>query len=282
MWSTMSTVSALLLGEMDNFTVLCVSSFLATIAMAIIVIASGKLRLALSYKPLDYLKMAGIGLPGVFLYYTFYYGGATRLPAPQAFITNYLWPVMSIVFAVILLREKMTLPKIIAVVMSFAGIFTVAGKDVLSFSFDSIIGTLSCLAGAVCYGLFTVLNKKSSYDKQISMTMAMFTAFILSLAPALIVGDGVMIELSQIPGIIWNGVFTMALANLCWTLALAGENTAKISNLAYATPFLSLVWNYLILGVMPSPFAFAGLCLIVGGIFIQLRGDGTKIKTGEK
>ena len=41
MWSTMSTVSSLLLGEMNNFTVLCISSFFATIAMAIIVIATG-------------------------------------------------------------------------------------------------------------------------------------------------------------------------------------------------------------------------------------------------
>jgi len=97
MWSTMSTVSKLLLGEMDTYTVLCVSSLLATLAMLVIALASGKLRIMRTYKLSDYLKMAVIGLPGVFLYYVFYYSGATRLPASQAFITNYLWPIMSIV-----------------------------------------------------------------------------------------------------------------------------------------------------------------------------------------
>lgn len=274
MWSTMPTISALLLGEINNYTVLAASSLFATATMLVIVLASGKLSLMRSYKIRDYLKMAGIGLPGVFLYYVFYYEGTMRLPASQAFITNYLWPIMSIVFAVIILRERMTLPKTIAVVMSFAGVFTVAGNDILSFSTDSIKGTLFCMAGAVCYGLFTVLNKRSNYDKQVSMTMAMLTSFVLSLVPALLVGDGILIAPPQIPGIVWNGVFTMALANLSWTLALSHGNTAKISNLAYITPFASLIWTYFILGEVPSPLSIMGLCLIVCGIFIQLKGDG--------
>jgi len=276
MWSTMSTVSKLLLGEMDTYTVLCVSSLLATLAMLVIVLASGKLRIMRGYKLSDYLKMSAIGLPGVFLYYSFYYAGATRLPASQAFITNYLWPIMSIVFAVILLREKMTLPKAVAVLMSFAGVFTVAGNDILSFSTDSILGTVFCIAGAVCYGLFTVLNKKSPYDKQISMMMAMFASFVLSLAVVLFCGGSFAIEPAKLPGIVWNGVFTMALANLSWTLALSGANTAKVSNLAYITPFLSLVWTYFVLDEIPSPMSVVGLCLIVCGIFIQLRGDGKR------
>ncbi len=273
MWSTMPTISSLLLGEMDNSTVLAVSSFFATVTMIVIVILSRKFSLAISYRIKDYLKMAVIGLPGVFLYYVFYYAGATRLPASQAFITNYLWPIMSIVFAVLILREKMTLPKTIAVVMSFAGVFTVAGDDILSLSISSIKGTLFCFAGAVCYGLFTVLNKKSAYDRQIAMTVAMFVSFVLSTSTALLTGSSLSLSLPQIPGILWNGVFTMALANLSWTLALSGESTAKIANLAYITPFLSLVWTFFILGEPVKPTSLIGLCMIVAGIFIQLKGN---------
>jgi len=160
--------------------------------------------------------------------------------------------------------------------MSFAGVFTVAGNDILSFSTDSILGTVFCIAGAVCYGLFTVLNKKSPYDKQISMMMAMFASFVLSLAVVLFCGGSFAIEPAKLPGIVWNGVFTMALANLSWTLALSGANTAKVSNLAYITPFLSLVWTYFVLDEIPSPMSVVGLCLIVCGIFIQLRGDGKR------
>ena len=216
--------------------------------------------------------MGAIGLPGVFLYYVFYYAGTARMPASQAFIINYLWPIMSIIFACIVLKEKITVRKILAVILSFLGVFTVAGDDLIHFNADTAIGMLCCFGAAVCYGLYTAINKKSDYDKQVSMTVTMFVAFLFSLIIVLIRGGDLLIEPMQLPGILWNGVATMALANLAWALALADGNTAKVSNLAYITPFLSLVWTFFILKEPIEPMSILGLCMIVVGIFIQLKG----------
>lgn len=276
MWSTMATISKVLLGEMDSFKVLCVSTFFAAVAMLVINLCSGKWQIMKGYRLMDYLKMAAIGLPGVFLYYAFYYAGAARLPASQAFIINYLWPIMSIVFACLILKEAMTVRKILAVVLSFCGVFTVAGDDLIRFNPDTVLGMLCCFGAAVCYGLYTAINKKSSYDKQVSMTVAMVAAFLPSLVMALLRGENLLLLPKQLPGILWNGVVTMALANLAWALALSKGNTAKISNLAYITPFLSLVWTFLILKEPIDPWSVAGLSMIVLGILIQLRGKETK------
>jgi drug/metabolite transporter (DMT)-like permease len=271
MWSTMATISKVLLGEMDSYKVLCVSTFFATVAMLIINLCSKKWNIMKGYCLKDYLKMAAIGLPGVFLYYAFYYAGAAKMPASQAFIVNYLWPIMSIVFACVVLKEKITLRKIIAVIMSFLGVFTVAGDDLIHFNGETVTGMLCCFGAAVCYGLYTAINKKSTYDKQVSMTVAMFAAFLPSLVVMLIRGENLWIQPMQLPGILWNGVVTMALANLAWALALSAGNTAKVSNLAYITPFLSLVWTFLILKEPIKPLSILGLCMIVAGIFIQLK-----------
>lgn len=271
LWSTMATISKLLLTEMDSFAVLCVSSLFAAIAMLIINLVDKKLPIMKSYRLKDYLKMAAIGLPGVFLYYAFYYMGTARMSASQAFIINYLWPIMSIVFACILLKEKITVRKTIAIVMSFLGVFTVAGDNLIRFDPDTVTGMVCCFGAAVCYGLFTALNKKSHYDKQISMTVAMFAAFVPSLVIVLLRGSSIVLTWTNVPGILWNGVFTMALANLAWTIALSSGNTAKVSNLAYITPFLSLVWTFFILGEPIDPLSIVGLCIIIIGIFIQLR-----------
>ena len=72
-------------------------------------------------------------------------------------------------------------------------------------------------------------------------------------------------------GFAWNGVCCMALASTSWALALKNGNTAKVSNLAYITPFLSLVWVAVFLKEMPTVWSVAGLCLIVLGIFVQLK-----------
>ncbi len=273
MWSTMATVSKLLLGEMDSYKVLCVSTFFAAAAMLVVNLCSKKWKLMKSYRLKDYLKMAAIGMPGVFLYYTFYYFGTERMPASQAFIINYLWPIMSIIFACIVLKEKMTVRKIIAVILSFLGVFTVAGDDLIHFNADTVVGMLFCFVAAVCYGLYTAINKKSNYDKQVSMTVAVFTAFLPSLIIVLVGGGDLWVKPMQLPGLLWNGVFTIALANLAWALALSAGNTAKVSNLAYITPFLSLVWTFFILKEPIDPMAILGLCMIVVGIFIQLRDN---------
>ncbi len=275
LWSTLPTISKLLLGEMDSYTVLCVSSLCAAVALVIINLCSGKWNTIKAYRFTDYLKMAAIGAPGVFIYYALYYEGTTRMLASQAFIINYLWPIMSIVFACVLLGEKMTLRKAIAVAMSFLGVFTVAGGDILHFDADVAIGTLCCFGAAVCYGLFTALTKKSRYDTQIVVTVATVTAFVGSLALVWLRGGTIAITPTQIPGILWNGVGTMALANLSWALALSSGNTAKVSNLAYITPFLSLVWTRLILSEPIQPLSVVGLCLIIAGVFVQLK-DGQR------
>ena len=108
MWSTMATVSKLLLTSLSNFQVLCISSLLAGVSMLAMNAFSGKLALLKTYRLKDYLIMTGTGLLGIFLYYSFYYLGMSRMPASQAFIINYLWPIMSVVFAAILLKEKLT------------------------------------------------------------------------------------------------------------------------------------------------------------------------------
>lgn len=275
LWSTMPTISKLLLGEMDSYVLLLVSSLFASAALLLVNLLSKKLRVMRGYSVKDYLRMAVIGLPGVFLYYAFYYAGTERMPASQAFIVNYLWPIMSIVFSCILLKEKMTPRKGIAVAMSFAGVFTVAGGDVLRFELNTALGVLFCFCAAVCYGLFTALNKKSSYDEQVSMMVAMAVAALPSLAIVIMRGGSLAISPSQIPGILWNGVFTMALANLSWALALASGSTAKVSNLAYITPFLSLLWTFFVLKEKIEPLSVIGLCMIVLGIFIQLKDPGS-------
>ncbi len=73
----------------------------------------------------------------------------------------------------------------------------------------------------------------------------------------------------QLLGLGWIGIFTSAIAFTSWAVALAKGNTAKISNLAYITPFLSLIWTAIILKETISVFSVIGLALIILGILIQ-------------
>jgi len=122
LWSTVAVTTKLLLGSLDSIQLLWASSFFAGIFLLITNIATGNIKQIKNFRLKDFLISIVIGLPGTFFYYVFYYAGADILPASQAFIINYLWPIMCVVFACIILKEKMTVRKAIAIVMSFLGV----------------------------------------------------------------------------------------------------------------------------------------------------------------
>lgn len=209
------------------------------------------------------------------------YAGTDILPASQAFIINYMWPIMSVFFAWVILGEKMTIRKIIAIVISFLGVGIVTGTSLETSGGNTLLGAVLCLMGAVSYGVFTGFNQKYSYDKKLSMMINYLVTFTITTVINFVRGDLFVPAPLEAVGFAWNGMLTMAVACTAWIIALSGGNTAKISNLAYITPFLSLVWTGLILKESISVYSFIGLAVIVAGIFVQLDIHPHSKKKGE-
>ena len=274
LWSTIATVSKLLLTSIDSYGVLMLSALFASVALLLSTVLNGKIKLLGHYRARDWLLSLVIGLPGTFLYNAFLYAGTARMAASEAFIINYLWPIMSVAFACILLKERLTAPKCIAFALSFLGVLTVAGGNLLDFRAKALIGAALCVLAAVCYGAFTALSRKWDYDDQLTILISYFATFVFSSIICLLRGMGLDVEPWQWLGLAWNGIFVLAIATVTWALALKFGGTAKISNLAYATPFLSLVWTALILKESISPYSIVGLALILLGIFIQIKEKG--------
>jgi len=182
---------------------------------------------------------------------------------------------MCVVFGCILLKDKLTVRRVIAFAVSFVGVMLVVGSDLLHFDKNTLAGAVFCALGAVCYGVFTAMNRKLDYDKRISLMIGFFVAFLLSGAVVLVNGETVTFGGIQLLGLGWNGICSYSIATICWMLALGQGKTAKIANLAYITPFLSLIWTSVFLKETISPWSVAGLAVIVLGIFIQLKDTET-------
>ena len=103
------------------------------------------------------------------------------------------------------------------------------------------------------------------------MMISFFASFLLSLVINLFMEGEWKIGVFEVLGFAWNGIFVMAIATVAWAMALKRGGNAKISNLAYITPFLSLVWTFFILHEKIRLLSLLGLALIILGIFIQLK-----------
>jgi len=156
----------LLLTDLNNLQVLFFTNLFAFLSLFVIVLFQKKKAIIQAYTKKDYLTFAWMGLLAVYLYTFFFYGVLQLLPAQEALIINYLWPIMVMVFAVLILKEQITSRKILGIICSFLGVAIVITKgNFFALQFGNALGILSAIAGAVVFSLFSVLGKKQNYDK---------------------------------------------------------------------------------------------------------------------
>lgn len=269
-WSTIALVSDLLLKTLDSMQVLAASSLFAFLFLLVLNAIKGNLPELKKLKIKDYLILFGLGGMGIFLYYFFLYYGMGLLQDPdKSFIINYLWPLATVIFACIILKEKFTFLKGAAILLSFGGVVLTTTGGSLAMSSTQLVGALFCVLAATAYGLFSVLNKRCNYNNYIAMMFFYLATFLISGIYLLIQGNLPALDLWQTLGLAYNGICTYAIAYTLWAVALATGDTAKISNLAYITPFLSMVWTGLYYQKLPNLFSILGLICIVAGILIQ-------------
>ena len=277
LWSTIATVAKILQTGLSNLQILSAASLFAFAFLFAVCLFTGRLKLLRGLRAKDWLYLSVVGLLGTFLYHLFLYAGIARMQASQAFIINYLWPAMIVLFACLILKEPLTARKLIAIGLSFLGVIVVtAGGDLLHVSPRTLVGALFCVGAAVSYGLYSVLNKRQHMDELLAMTLFYGASSVVSLGYLAVSGAWFTPDLPQLAGLAWTGLGTYAIPYIAWAIALDRGDTAKIANLAYLTPFLSLVWTSLLLREPLSLFSVLGLLLILAGVFVQLRGKAPK------
>ena len=278
-WSTTAAMVKKMLYDIPNLEALSISSFFAFLFLLMVNVKSGVIRETKKYAVKDYAIMSGLGFFGLFLYSALYYYGLAQLTSQEACILNYLWPIMLVIFSCIVLKDKLTFAKGLAMLCSFCGIIILSLGNGGFSAGNTALGIISCIVAAACYGLFSVLNKRADYNQNISMMVMWLVVGICAMLSGLMTETWVPIEGKQWFGILWLGIVIDAVAYLLWAFALNGaENTAQIANLAYLTPFLSLIVSAIFLKEKIQLRAFIALVFIIGGILLQNICEHRRIK----
>ncbi len=194
------------------------------------------------------------------------------LPAQIAQPINYTWPIALVVLSSFFLREKITFVRITAIVISFLGVFliSVRGNIFGGFQFN-VIGILLAFLSAFLWATYWILNKRDKRGDILKLFFNFLTGFIFIVLFFILTGKEFKIpSLTGIFAAIYVGCFEMGITFLFWGKALKyAKNTAKISNLIYLSPFLSLIFIYFIVGEKIFLSTVIGLGLILIGIIIQ-------------
>jgi drug/metabolite transporter (DMT)-like permease len=271
LWSTVASAFKITLRHMDSLQMLLGSSAVSLVFLFVVLISRKKLYLLASYSWREYLASLLLGFLNPFLYYVILFKAYSILTAQEALALNYIWPIMLVILSIPLLRQPITLKSILALVISFSGVFIIAtGGDVLGFRFTNPAGVALALSSTVVWALYWIFNVRDRRDETAKLFLNFAFGFVLVLTATMIFSSVSLPGTRGLIGIAYIGLFEMGVAFVLWLQALRlSETAAQVSNFVYISPFLSLVFIHLIVGERIAPSTIIGLVFIITGILVQ-------------
>ncbi|TMD62847.1 MAG: DMT family transporter [Chloroflexi bacterium] len=269
-WGLIPVVTKNILVELNNLQMLFYSTIFSCIVMGGIVLFQKKISVLATYSIHDYAKVGMLGFLGTYLYYVLLYAALALTSASEGFILAYTWPMLVIILAFPLLKERLTVKKLCSIFISFLGIVVIVTHgSIFTLSFTSLQGDMLALGGAGVFALFSVLGKKYHYDQVVSVFIYFVTALVI-ITPTLFLFSSLKVPSFHVwLWLLLNGFLVNGISYIFWFKALEYGDTSVTSNALYLTPFLSLVYIALFLGEQILLSSIVGLVIIVVGIVLQ-------------
>lgn len=179
----------------------------------------------------------------------------------------YTAPIFVILFSPLLLKEKLTCTKFLAVCIALVGMLLVSGV------FESGKGAdLSCvlygIGAALLYASVMILNKKLKNISAYERTVVQLLTASLVLLPFCLFG-GEFKELSSCKATEWILLAVIGILHTGIAYALYFGSMMKISGqtvalLSYLDPATAILWAALLLSEIPTPLTALGAVLVIG------------------
>ncbi|MCK5810656.1 MAG: DMT family transporter [Cocleimonas sp.] len=218
----------------------------------------------------DWGFLSLLGLLGTYIYYLFLYLGYSKASGMEVLVVQYTWPIWIVILSVFILRERLTLTKVIAVLLGFSGVFLVLTKGKFQ-SVDIQNGSVIALvlAGATCFALFSVLNKKVKQEPLNVVTIYFLVATLASFVSMLSYSEFAIPTAPEVIPILLNGVLVNGFSYVFWFFALKSTEASYLAPFTFIAPVLSAF--YLIL-FFDEPFLLiygGGLMLVIAAGLIN-------------
>jgi Predicted permease, DMT superfamily len=272
-WSTVATAFKIALRTLDHVQLLLVADAVSVATLLVILAAQKKLRLLRTLSGQELRRNCLLGALNPFLYYVVLFKAYALLPAQVAQPLNYTWAIALSLLSVPLLGQKLSRRDLAAICVSYAGVVVLSTQGNLArLDLGSPLGVGLALLSTLIWALYWIGNTKNGTDPVLALLLNFAAAFPLILATTL-AGPG--LPAWDNPGLsaaCYVGVFEMGVSFVLWLMAMRlTASTARIGNLIFLSPFLSLVLIHFILGETIHATTYAGLALILAGNLVQKR-----------
>lgn len=273
LWSTVASACKISLRYMTPAEMVHLSTLTSCLLLGVILTFQKKIGALRSMGKREWMLSIKLGILNPFLYYLVLFKAYDLLPAQQAQPLNYTWAITLSLLSVPLLGHKLGKQQIIAILISYFGVLIISTNGApFSLRFGNSLGVFLALLSTIFWSLYWIGNTRDKRDPVLGLFMNFICAvpctvlFLICTEPIRFIDPRGMV------GAAYLGIFEMGFAFIMWLTAMKlTDNTAKIANLIFLSPFLSLVFIYFLVGEEILLSTLAGLIFIVAGLVVQSR-----------
>jgi drug/metabolite transporter (DMT)-like permease len=268
LWSTVATAFKVALGYMSPLELMWLASAVSWLLMGVLVMRQGLLGQALRR---GWRTAAWAGLMNPVAYYLVLFGAYARLPGQEAMALNYTWALAMAFLAVPILGQRLTRTDVAAGLIAYAGVWVIATRgQVLDVAFADPLGVGLALGSTLLWALYWLLNVRDARPPLVAQWQN-FSVGLPVLTLLMLLGPGFTWHgWAALGAGVYVGLFEMGIAFVLWQLAMHRvSRTARVSNLIFLSPPVSLLLLYLVVGEPILLSTLVGLVLILGGLGLQ-------------
>ena len=248
---------------------------IASLAMLVVALMS---RDTFMLEPGDGRRLFALGLLGNTVYQTLFITGMAHTRAGNAALILATTPLFTAVLGRIRKHEYFTARGVCGLLLAFAGIVMIITSGRGEFSLrETILGDSLLLATTICWSLYTVgsknlIHKYGSMKTTIVMMTSGTPLLLLVCAPSLLRQDWSRVRLMAWAGLIYSGLFAIALAYIIWNHGVRRIGSTRTAIYSNITPIVAIVVAWLLLGEAPTIGQVAGATVIFAGIYLVRHG----------
>jgi len=217
---------------------------------------------------------------GITLFNTLIYFAGRSTTSVNMSLISITFPIFIILLSRIIYGEKITLNKVVGIVLVIAGVLILITKgrlaSLLSISFAP--GDALMLLAALTFAVYSILLRRR--PKAMSLWTLQASTFIVgvlllfpfflwdrSTAPAVQVNTGLILA------ILYIGVLASLTAFVIWNKAIERVGASRAAMVYYSMPLISGILAFFVLGERIGLVHLYSLLLIVPGILVANRGN---------
>lgn len=271
MWGCMGaavrTLSAI---GLDSMQIVSIRAILTCVVMGIVLLCYKPNLFRIQWK--DMWCFLGTGLCSVLFFNFCYFRAIQTVSLSVAAILLYTAPSFVMVMSLVLFKEQLSVPKVIALVLTFMGCVCVTGvfSDTIELTW---IGILTGLGAGFGYALYSIFSRYALQRGYHTFTITFYTFLFASVGSLFFVSPKELLlkaTASSTTILLCVGVAIIGtvLPYMTYTLGLSGVENGQASIMASIEPVTATILGIILFNEPLTFFGILGVCLVVLGLLV--------------